>query len=69
MELKILLNKNEHDLKSVIFSIKENKSNPFSLFKSDSLNKESLKEDSNMDYKMECAMEYELIYNSHFMDQ
>lgn len=51
-----------------IFSWKNIKEHPFELFKSDVMISKSLLDKSNMDYKEDLAMEYELIYNSQIME-
>lgn len=51
-----------------IFSWKRIKEHPFELFKSDFLIFNSLLDKSNMDYKEDWAMEYEMIYNSQIME-
>lgn len=69
--LKITMNnfKNSDQPRSVeIFSWKRIKEHPFELFKSDVLIFNSLLDKSNMDYKEDWAMEYEMIYNSQLME-
>lgn len=60
---------NAGQMRSVeIFSWKFIKEHPFELFKSDVMILNSLQNKSNMDYKEDWAMEYEMIYNSQLMD-
>ncbi len=51
-----------------VFSWKEVKNNPFALFNSEELISEIFFDSENIDYKMEWAYEYELIYNSQLME-
>lgn len=51
-----------------IFSWKKIKENPFELFKSEFIILKFLLDKSNMDYKEDWAMEYEMIYNSQLME-
>ena len=60
------LNKKENELKYVLFSFSKTKSNPFELF--NRVEKRSKNDESSNDLKLELAMEYELIYNSYFID-
>ncbi|MGQ9797925.1 MAG: hypothetical protein ACUVRG_01330 [Ignavibacterium sp.] len=68
--LKITKNnfENSDQKRSVeIFSWKRIKEHPFELFKSDVLIFNSLLDKSNMDYKEDWAMEYEMTYNSQLL--
>lgn len=51
-----------------IFSWKKNKEHPFELFKLEFMICNFLLDKSNMDYKEDWAMEYEMIYNSQLME-
>jgi hypothetical protein len=51
-----------------IFSWKKIKEHPFELFKSEFIIFNFLLDKSNMDYKEDWAMEYEMIYNSQLME-
>lgn len=51
-----------------IFSVREIKSNPFA-YEDDNVKIKTDEVLSNVDYKTEIAMEYEIIYNSYFLDQ
>lgn len=51
-----------------IFSWKKIKQHPFELFKSEFIILNFLLDKSNMDYKEDWAMEYEMIYNSQLME-
>lgn len=56
--------RNDH----TVFSWKEVKNNPFALFNSRELIAKIFLDSENIDYKMEWAYEYELIYNSQLME-
>ena len=60
---------NEEKNKIIIFSVREIKSNPFRNIDFESNRTVINENDISFDYKIEMAMEYELIYNSHFFDQ
>ena len=75
MENKIILSdKRDPELsdtkhKIKIFSLREVKSNPFGYLDEESKRVMMIENEISLDYKIEMAMEYELIYNSHFFDQ
>lgn len=63
------LNKKENELKYELLNLMKYKNNPFELFSNDFAEKNTEEDDNNgYDYKMELAMEYSLIYKSHFID-
>lgn len=51
-----------------IFSWKRIKEHPFELFKPEFMIYNFLLDKTNMDYKEDWAMEYEMIYNSQLME-